>query len=281
MRPLLPSPGLRSPSVSASLVLLLLGFGAPPVEADWIVLRNGKVLQTDGPWAVKGERLIFTDTEGHRSTLPLAEVDLESSHDASGTTASGKAKSSPLPDSATRAATRTLGESEGPPPAPSGLRRPDPRAVTDVGGSLIVIERRDELRGGALHLTGTLHNRGRDPARNVSLTATLYDDEGEILELKKAQLSSRTLGPGQRTNFRATFPGLTSYRSVTFEGAVPPPEPEVTQEMVAEAIARAKADAQRREKERRERERQAKERQDKRAPGQRATGAGEARTASR
>ena len=63
--------------------------------ADWLVTADGVVIETDGPWEVKGRIVVFTDAKGTLSSLRLNAIDLQASE---ATTANGgPATASPPP----------------------------------------------------------------------------------------------------------------------------------------------------------------------------------------
>ncbi len=68
---------------------------AAPAAGDWLVLRDGSRLETDGPWKVKGRQVVFTRPGGTLAALRLADVDLEASAEA--TEASQAAAAAPPP----------------------------------------------------------------------------------------------------------------------------------------------------------------------------------------
>ena len=79
----LPDPG-RQTSVLTILFLSVSALGAllGPVDAadaDVLVTRHGRQIQTDGPWEVKGRQILFTSPEGTLSSVRLSEIDLEAS----------------------------------------------------------------------------------------------------------------------------------------------------------------------------------------------------------
>ncbi len=52
---------------------------AGPLSADWLVMRDGARLETQGAWKIKGAQVIFTLPSGTLSSLRLKEVDLDAS----------------------------------------------------------------------------------------------------------------------------------------------------------------------------------------------------------
>ena len=61
----------------ACLALLALAAGA--AWADELVTRDGQVIQTRGPWEVRGKLLVFDLADGTFASLHLDEADLAAS----------------------------------------------------------------------------------------------------------------------------------------------------------------------------------------------------------
>ncbi len=105
--------------------LLILGAAllASPVAGDWLVLRDGTRLETEGPWEVKGRQVVFTRPGGGLAALRLADVDLESSAEATDVSQAEPAVADPA--------------TAEPPPPGKVRRRPSVLTLTD-----------DDLRSG-------------------------------------------------------------------------------------------------------------------------------------
>ncbi len=57
----------------------LVAIGAGAAGADELVTRDGQVIQTRGPWEVRGKLLVFKLADGTLASLRLDEADLEAS----------------------------------------------------------------------------------------------------------------------------------------------------------------------------------------------------------
>lgn len=66
-------------------------------------------------------------------------------------------------------------------------------------------------------LEGRLVNAGELPAREVGLTARLYDAWGILLETREALLTPDRLEPGQEGRYLVTWPPERDARSVTLQ----------------------------------------------------------------
>jgi glutaredoxin len=71
-------PLARRVGIVAALSIAGAALGSP-AGADWLVRRDGKPLETAGPWQVAADRVQFRTPAGQASSLPVAEVDLAAS----------------------------------------------------------------------------------------------------------------------------------------------------------------------------------------------------------
>jgi hypothetical protein len=65
-------------------LVAMLAMGTAAADADWLVLKNGTRLETNGPWTVQGRQVRFKNRNGALRSLPLADVDLDASKQATG-----------------------------------------------------------------------------------------------------------------------------------------------------------------------------------------------------
>jgi len=65
----------RKIAVFAAVVLMTV----PLTPADVLVTKEGDRIDTDGPWEVKKNQVVFTTSEGVLSSVRLSEIDLEAS----------------------------------------------------------------------------------------------------------------------------------------------------------------------------------------------------------
>jgi hypothetical protein len=54
---------------------MLILVGGTPIEASWLVLRDGKALETTGPWAIGDNRVTYTQPDGKQVKIMLVVVD--------------------------------------------------------------------------------------------------------------------------------------------------------------------------------------------------------------
>lgn len=70
---------MREPRAWIALAALLAVAGGAAASADELVTRDGQVIQTQGPWEVRGKLLVFKLADGTLASLRLDEADLEAS----------------------------------------------------------------------------------------------------------------------------------------------------------------------------------------------------------
>ncbi len=231
------------------MAVVVAALGAAAAGADWLVIRGGHGIQTDGAWRVEGALVVFTTPGGTLAAVRLDEVDLEASRE--------------LTETAQRAETEAEAESSG------------DETTEDSGGGSVETPRRKatfiltdadvghvnpgEHRGGAaadrngnaggleasesngnrrsesgplevigwnqafdpsvsgVAVTGTLRNDGELVSVGVTVAVTVFDDGGAELATKSALVGNRVLRPGESTPFKAVFPGVTGEVRPVFE----------------------------------------------------------------
>lgn len=204
-------------------------FMASPTAGEWLVLKDGTRLETDGPWSERGRLVVFTDTSGHLVSIKLADVDLEASSRT--TLEAEEAEQVPAPppppprasvfsitdadvghidDDAFDDLEGAEGTSDGDQPEATALEEARDIAVTEW-------EQVENASGDGLAIQGTLENRGADAATGITIVVSAYDVDGEPLGTASAQLGSSALMPGETTRLIADFPGVFDISAVNFE----------------------------------------------------------------
>jgi hypothetical protein len=80
-------------STRACLVSVLLSILAGSTgSADWLVLRGGKQIETEGPWALKGNLLSIREPGGRPKTILLSIIDYDATLHANSAVAKAKTK---------------------------------------------------------------------------------------------------------------------------------------------------------------------------------------------
>lgn len=201
----------RTPILAAALL------AAGPSGADWLRTRDGAMLETKGPWSVRGSQVIFTAPNGTLSSLRVAEVDLDASAVA---TLEARNPQPPVvvePPEAVVAITMKDVRRAAPPaaeePAETAADAETPKPPVSV-----VAWRAAEGPDGGLQILGTLRNEGRDIVTDLGVTVALLDGAGRPVSTANAFLGAVSLAPGITTTLRALFPDVHQFAGEpTFE----------------------------------------------------------------
>lgn len=207
----------------AGMVFLLLAAAAPPAAADWLVMEDGTLVETRGPWQQDGRLVVFTSPEGNLVSLRASAVDLpasveatreaaEATRDREGTERAERAQEPPR--EARRITNADVRPGVPPPAAPAegeaiGEEGSSPAAEPGRGALDVVDSRQttDEFDG-HLIVTGSLVNRSDQTAAAVALTVLAYGADGELLGSQSADLAADALAGRQQTTFRVEFPDI-------------------------------------------------------------------------
>lgn len=215
-------------SLRPALLLVLLLALPGEAAADWLVVKGGEPIETQGPWEVEGKLVVFRTPGGELASLRLDDVDLEASHRMTAA-------------AARRARAKAASGDDGRPKRRSVLVLTDrdfPRARVsepsdeDLDSDSESSERREPPEPSVLQVTswderelsdppglelvGRLRNTGTDVAAQVRLTVVLQDRVGGMVGSAQARLESTTLLGGRETTFRAAFPGIYSFQRPQF-----------------------------------------------------------------
>jgi hypothetical protein len=220
-------PGVTKLLFVAAAAALVVG-SSSPASADWLVLRDGSGIETDGPWKTKGALVVFTLAKGGLASIRLDEVDLEASEKASEAAREraraeelaarreqSAAPAQPAPREAkwviTDADVGHVGEASSEAAAPTG----DAADATPTGLVVRQWGHRD-LEEGGVTMFGQLENRGLNAATGIDLVISALDDAGAVLAEASATLDATTLLPGQSTRFEAALADVYAFATVDF-----------------------------------------------------------------
>lgn len=197
------------------------------LAADWLVTRDGAVMEIDGPWQVEGSLVTFRLPNGTLGSLRTAAVDLDASRDLTDRRRAAATAPAAEPAAATRKAVMVLTDADvghvGKAAAPAesqATATPEAAApATSATGGLRVAGWRDEvdIAANSVAIFGTLQNPTRNPATSISLDVILYDEKGGLLEKRRARLEQPVLNPGASTGFEAAFEDTLSFSAVKFD----------------------------------------------------------------
>ena len=226
----------RALVIPALLAALVLG---APAFGDLLVTRDGSRIETRGPWEVRGRLVVFTQPDGTLASIRLREVDLEASEDATAAAeeketekgAEGVAESG---ESAEGAATekeatwvltdadftRRLVVDEETEASEEGTDDDgeDESSQSEAARPPVVLSYQEEpdVVDQHVRIVGTLANKTRTTASSVSLEVSLFDEQGNLLEMRRAEVTDTVLTPGAETSFQADFPDVFTYSAVRF-----------------------------------------------------------------
>lgn len=222
---------LRSAAFLLALATLLqAGAPASPAMADWLVTRDGARLETRGAWSVKGKLVVFQDAAGKLSSLRVAEVDLDASHRATEEAVVAAAQADAEPEKPERRrSVRVITDKDVRPAAPlEGTEETENPAEEEAGkpasspasGAGVVVGTWNQSRDAeADHvlINGALQNASSTTATDLKLKVMIFDETGALLATSQAALAATALPPGDKTEFKAEFPGNFSFATVRFE----------------------------------------------------------------
>lgn len=228
-------------SMTALLLFsLLVGFLAgpiPPAFADVLVTQDGSRIQTEGPWEVQGRLVVFTRPDGSLASLRLHDVDLTASEDV--TAAEKKAQEEVEQSEAQEEETAQEGDAtwkltdadftrrwvvdredaeEGSEESTEG--EGDEAEATSSDRTrppeVVSYERESDPVDQHVIVTGVLANTTRTTAAAVALEVSLFDEENQPIEMRRATVDRTVLPPGEETTFRADFPQTFTFAAVQF-----------------------------------------------------------------
>ncbi len=188
-----------------------------PLEADWLVLRDGSRVETRGAWEEKGRLLVFVATDGTKTSLRLADVDLDASHAA--TEAAIRAASLPPPPAPERKAPvlvltdQDVGHVEEEEAASAEGTEVAPQEKLTV----VDWEQETAADGQGVLVLGRLRNDGKAVATRIDVTVQILDAEGTVVGTAAGQLSSPNLAVGETATFRASFPEVVGFDTARFD----------------------------------------------------------------
>lgn len=205
---------------------LLFGASVGTLEGDWLVLKDGSVVETAGTWQVKGNLVVFSMPNGSLASLRLSNVDLPSSTDLSlngreeeMTPTAVKAPPRKIASFVITDANVSHDEYEAERDA-AGANRGGTSPENPGSGLVITAwDRADAPENNGLIVTGTLENQGAAPLAGIVLSAVFYDENGDAILARDAQLNAQALSPQRRTNFRIDLPEIFDFSTVAFETA--------------------------------------------------------------
>jgi hypothetical protein len=203
---------------------------AGPAAADWLVMRDGSRVETQGAWEVRGATVVFHTPAGTLASVRAKDADLDASREATAKAAAPVEPAEPAAakpatdkkptltitdadvghvDPATVAAPQQATSQQGT-AAPAAGARPQRLQVTEWHQDL------DASKGGVV-LVGDVRNISQEVVGEIKVTAKVFDEKGALLATAEALLGTNVLPPDQHTPLRASFPGVYNFSTASFD----------------------------------------------------------------
>jgi hypothetical protein len=213
-------------AIGIAILMAAVTVGAP-AYGDVLVTRDGSQLETRGPWEVQGRLVVFTRPDGTLASIRLRDVDLEASEEATSTAAAAEreaAKQASQSGENREDATSEHRESAWVLTDADFTRRliiDDPEAqegeTTEEGAAS---EAADATRPPVVlsyeREVDLVDQHVRITASAVSLEVSLFDEQGELIQMRRAELAEAILSPGAETSFHVDFPEVFAFSAVQF-----------------------------------------------------------------
>ena len=215
--------------MALALAAILAASPALPAKADWLVTREGARVETKGAWKVKGKLVVFHTAAGELSSLRVAEVDLDASRRVTEEAVAAQAQAAAEADKPAerkkpvRVITDKDVQRAAPAPEPEAEADGEAEAAPETGpasGPGVVVETWNQARHPEqdhVLINGTLQNSSSAMAADVKLKVLIFDETGALIASSQAALSVAALPPGEKTTFKAEFPGYYSFATIKFE----------------------------------------------------------------
>lgn len=203
----------RLRALPAVLAVLIAVVGTLPLAAEWLVLKDGREIETKGPWTVDGRRITYTAMNGTFSAIRTDSVDLDKSR-VRNEPPPAKPEAAPAPRepglvvrqrdvSTARMPERSTGE--------------EVEAPQDEDGRIAVVEWDEVVVQTGTRIEGRLRNDTQSTYLALSVQAELLGEDGQALDSVRASLEKNWIGRGEILRFRADFENVIAFDTVRFE----------------------------------------------------------------
>lgn len=225
----------RKMAPALALLAALAALPALPARADWLVTREGARVETRGAWTVKGKLVVFHTPAGKLSSLRVADVDLDASRRVTEEAVAAQAQAEAEPEKAPERrkpvrvitdkdvrpaapAERPEEEGEGEAAAEGGeAKAPPPGPASGPGLVIEAWKQERDPKEDHVVITGTLQNAASSTSADTKLKILIFDETGTMIASSQAALAKSALPPGEKTAFKADFPGYFSFATIKFE----------------------------------------------------------------
>jgi hypothetical protein len=226
-----------SPGRGSILLAALLACASVAARADKLVTRDGSIIETHGPWEVRGKLVVFTLADGTLASVRLDKADLEASAELAAREAEQRARQTrertEKPAAEPREAVvvltdRDVGHVDGEELEPEGEAEAEagaaagavaaPEAVAGSGRGVQVVQW-SQADGGetGVVVNGVIQNLGSSMATRLAVNALFYDQNGSLLAAREVPLEEGPLRPGARREFSLSLPNSLIFDEVKFQ----------------------------------------------------------------
>ena len=212
-----------TPLVVATTVALFLW--AQASSADWLVMKDGSRIETQGAWKVQGTLILFEIQGGTLASIRRRDVDLDASRQVTTEAESAsETRSRPVTPVPKKKAILVLTDADVSHPKASSAS--SEREATGEGtdaippnGDVTVTSwnTSDLSNGNGIRIVGSVRNSSGNVVADLSIAILAYDSTGELLLSAPAILGAQALQPGQATSLAGELVGVFSYARVDFD----------------------------------------------------------------
>lgn len=194
--------------------------------ADKIVLKDGQVISTQGPYKTRGSQAIVKRSDGTLISIPLSEIDREKS--AVATAKVSEPKTLPQVNPSNRMSAAEIARAKSPRKAGVVLTDQDVSHTVSGGGGEGGAKGDDDGRveigptsetktDTGVKITGSVQNTGKGEVSGVGVTIEAIGDENKTVNTIFATLAQDKLAPGEKASFSAEVPNTeTPVKSFRF-----------------------------------------------------------------
>lgn len=200
-------------------------FLAGPLEADWLVMKDGSRVETRAAWRVEGPTVVFEMPDGTLASIKADEVDLPASEQAtlSADREATQPSTAETPETKQKAVFVLTDADVGHPKSENAApdqqtAEPSSQPTSSAGEVSVPSWNTSDLPDGkGLRIVGQARNSTPSVATDLSVTVLAYDSTDELIESVPAALGARAVGPNQATSFSADLVGVFSYSRIEFD----------------------------------------------------------------
>lgn len=209
--------------VVATTVALFLW--AQASSADWLVMKDGSRIETQGVWKVQGTLILFEIQGGTLASIRRRDVDLDASRQVTtGAESASETQSRPVTPAPKKKASFILTDADVRHPKASSASSEreatgeDADAILPSGDVTVTSWNTSDLpNGNGIRIVGSVRNSSGKVAAGLSIAILAYDSTDELLFSAPAILGARALQPGQTTSLAGELVGVFSYARVDFD----------------------------------------------------------------